>query len=137
MNNPLKRHRCALLGMVVACCAGCGGPTKHAAEGTVTLDGQPLTEARILFIPEMPGLKKTGSIVKAGRYRLPADVGLVPGVYQVQVVDDPPDIDPDLPAGQRQPRRVFPESYATSTPLRLEIDERGQGNFDFKLQSTH
>ncbi len=137
MIKILKGHRCALLGMAVACCAGCGGSTKQAVEGTVTLDGHPLTEARILFIPEMPGLKKTGSVIKAGKYRLPADVGLVPGVYRVQVVDDPPDVDPDLPAGQRKPRRVLPGLYATSTPLRLEVDERGQGDFDFQLQSTH
>ncbi|WP_428307728.1 hypothetical protein [Lacipirellula sp.] len=124
------------LAIAFACCLGCGGPTKHAVEGAVTLDGQPLSEARVLFVPTAEGQKKTGCLVKNGTYRLLADVGLLPGRYQVQIVDDPPDVDPDLPAAEREPRRLLPEVYATSTPLQVEVDEQGGGDFDFELKST-
>lgn len=129
-------HRHALLATFAAICTGCGAPTRHAVEGTVTLDGQPLNEARILFIPQKPGLKKTGSVLRDGRYRLLADVGLVAGIYQVQVVDDPPDNDPDSQSSEPSTRRQLPEVYAAATPLRLEVDERGRGNFDFELKSS-
>lgn len=131
-----RNRRRLALGIVAACCAGCGGPTKYAAGGSVMLDGAPLSEARILFVPEAPGLKKTGGVVNGGKYRLPADVGLAPGAYQVQVVDDPPEIDPGNSPPDQAARRRLPEFYATATPLRLEVDEHGQGNFDFALKTS-
>jgi hypothetical protein len=125
-----------LLTIAFVCSLGCGRPTKYPAQGAVTLDGQPLSEARILFVPTAEGQKKTGCLVKDGTYRLVADVGLLPGRYQVQIVDDPPDVDPDLPAAEREPRRLLPEVYATAAPLQVEVDEQGDGDFDFKLKST-
>lgn len=124
------------LAIALACCLGCGGATKYGADGTVTLDGQPLSEARILFVPMAEGRKKTGCLVKGGAFRLLADVGLLPGRYQVQIVDDPPDVDPNRPAAEREPRRLLPEVYATATPLQVEVDEHGAGEFDFELSST-
>lgn len=125
-----------VLMIALVCCPGCGGPAKLAVEGTVTLDGQPLSEARILFVPTAEGQKKTSCLVKGGTFRLLADVGLLPGRYLVEIVDDPPDVDPDLPAAEREPRRLLPEVYATATPLQVEVDEHGAGDFDFELTST-
>lgn len=133
----ISSHRLVqALALALLCSLGCGKPAKHAAQGTVTLDGEPLSEARILFVPTAEGQKKTGCLVKNGTYRLLAEVGLLPGSYQVQIVDDPPDVDPDLPAAEREPRRLLPAVYATATPLQVEVDEQGAGDFDFELKST-
>ncbi|BBO30802.1 hypothetical protein [Lacipirellula parvula] len=135
MIRTTSHRRTLALAIALACCFGCGGPTKHGVQGIVTLDGQPLSEARILFVPTAEGQKKTGCLVKDGTYRLLADVGLLPGRYQVQIVDDPPDVDPDLPTAERKPRRPLPELYAAATPLQVEVDEQGGGDFDFELNS--
>jgi hypothetical protein len=86
------------LGIVLLCVAflGCAPPTS-AANGQVTLDGRPLSEAVIVFIPLHDGARKTGAEVVAGRYELPSRDGLRPGCYRVEFIDQPVF---DLPAAE-------------------------------------
>ena len=114
--------------------AGCGGPVRRAVVGKVTLDGQPLDEAVIMFVPLEAGSRKTGARVVAGRYEVARVVGLSPGRYRVEFADDPP-IDPSLrPDAVRQGlRRQLPVSYSIASPLAVEIRADGPGELDFTL----
>ena len=73
----------AALAMVSGCSRGDG---RQRVTGRVTLDGEPLAEGAINFRPA-PGLtaNSSGGPIKAGRFQLPADRGLVPGRYLVTV----------------------------------------------------
>ena len=114
--------------------AGCGGPVRRAVAGSVTLDGQPLDEAVIVFVPLDAGGRKTRSRIEGGRYELSRDVGLLPGRYRVEVADDPP-IDPDMRPDQvkPRPRRQLPVAYSVASPLTVEVAADGLAEFDFQL----
>jgi hypothetical protein len=116
--------------------AGCGGSVRRAVAGAVTLDGRPLDEAVILFVPLDAGGRKTGGPIAAGRYEMGQHVGLLPGRYRVEIADDPP-IDPTMRPGQvkPQPRRKLPIVYSTSSPLTIEVGADDSADFDFELSS--
>jgi hypothetical protein len=115
---------------------GCGGPVRRAVAGSVTLDGLPLDEAVILFVPLDAGGRKSGGPIAAGRYEMGEDVGLLPGRYRVEVTADPP-IDPSMRPGQVRPqaRRKLPVVYSTSSPLAIEVTADGPVDFSFDLSS--
>lgn len=121
---------------VLVSSTGCGGPVRRAVAGSVTLDGQPLDEAVILFVPLDAGGRKTGGPIAAGRYAVGKDVGLLPGRYRVEVADDPP-IDFALRPEhvKPRPRRTLPFLYSTSSPLAVEVTADGPVVFSFDLSS--
>jgi hypothetical protein len=89
-------HRHILL---LACCAaalpGCGGgPRVGAVEGTVTVDGKPVSKVQVAFYPEgASGEQRHRSIAitdDEGKYRLRCDnkmSGAMVGTHKVVVVD--------------------------------------------------
>ncbi len=104
--------------------------------GHVKLDGQPLDEAAILFVPFDGNRKKTGAGIVAGDYRLPSEHGLVPGRYRVEVVDNPPlgPAEQSMILEQRSPpataappakRRLLPPRYGHKSPLTFELTADG------------
>jgi len=111
--------------LIVGIC-GCG-ESPQAISGRVTLDGQPLSEAAIQFIPTAPGVRKTSCEVQSGQYRLPLENGLVPGEYRVDLVDLPP------LSHSTKPRRPFPTRYTESSPLSMTVAADGPRTFDFAL----
>lgn len=125
---------CLLTVAAVMSSTGCGGPVRRAVAGSVTLDGRPLDEAVILFVPLDAGGRKTGGPIAGGRYEMGSDVGLLPGRYRVEIADDPP-IDPAMRPGQirPQPRRNLPVVYSTSSPLAIEVTAGGVATFNFDL----
>jgi hypothetical protein len=69
--------------------AGCAGSTFPSVTGTVTLDGQPLDGAEVMFSPDVgEGQVATGLTDSKGRFRMgtikPGD-GVRPGKYHVTV----------------------------------------------------
>lgn len=121
---------CLLLAVLIwgSCCVGCG-PHAVSVSGTVTLDGEPLNEAVIMFVPLEAERQKTGADIKEGRYQIAASDGLMPGNYRVEVADNPPLDGPrganGRPTGMQQ-RRPFPYRYAHDSLLTAEIDETGE-----------
>lgn len=116
---------------------GCGGPDKRAVSGSVTLEGKPLDEAVIMFVPIDIQAGKTGAAIKQGRYEVPRDVGLLPGRYRVEIADDPP-----IDHAHRNPtskplasRRRLPVHYSVASPLAIDVAPGGPTEFDFPLTS--
>jgi hypothetical protein len=129
--------------LTAACVLGLAGcrPKTVAVTGSVSLDGAPLDEATILFVPLMAGPKKVMARVESGRYRVPAERGLSAGEYRVEVADDPPLAPPTagMAASNSVParRRPFPYHYAQDSPLRIAVTAKaGAHTFDFELKSA-
>lgn len=127
--NPISLP-CALIAFVAAVTVlpGCG-PARTPMHGRVTLDGQSLDEAAILFVPLDPGRKKTGASIVKGSYELKAEDGLLPGKYRVEIADNPPLSSParETSGNKARPstkRRLIPPTYSRESPLGVEIDGR-------------
>ena len=141
-SHPPRR---ACLGTIVVSLSlllGCT-PNPTPVSGRVTLDGQPLNEAIILFIPLEAGRKKTGATIKEGAYEVLQLNGLTPGKYRVEIVDNPPLELAHRPTAERnvslQTRRVLPAQYCQTSPLFVELSGASSQNprmFDFELVSN-
>lgn len=127
---------------------GCGSNT-NSVTGTVTLDGKPVSDATIQFVPDGAGRDATGQTDKNGYFSMstfkPGD-GVVPGTYKVVIA--PPLGEPDktqhanagdamnAPAAKPVPKKAssFPEKYTRpdQTPLTQEVPAKGKVVFELK-----
>jgi hypothetical protein len=90
--NRLRTSSCGLLlalAIAIASVAGCGKPTgldKVVVHGTVTLDGQPISNGEIRFIPA-PGTAGpiSGGPIKDGAYVAEGRGGVPLGDHQVEI----------------------------------------------------
>ena len=121
-------------GLCVACLliTGCGrtGPELAEVAGLVTLDGQPLPEAYVEFIPVEGGRASGGVTDDAGRYELVYSVretGALVGKSRVLITTG----DPANP--RKRPEKV-PPRYNQQTTLMATV-ESGSNQHDFKLTS--
>lgn len=77
-------------------------------------------------------------MIEAGRYKIPAEKGLLPGKYQVLVsASDYQGKKPDpssAPGAAYQSKELFPEIYNTKSTLNIEVTAQGPNNFDFHLK---
>jgi hypothetical protein len=119
--------------------AGCGGTDRRPLVGSVTLDNKPLPTGLIQFEPAEGDGRATGAVIAAGRYEIPANLGLPPGRYRVriQAVEEaapaPPDAAPGdvfLPPG----KDLIPARYNAATELSAEITPSGGSAHDFHLK---
>ena len=141
-----KWSKRALCGLVALCAtAGCGGVKYEPVEGTITLNGKPLENAQVQFLPDpqqgTKGLRSTGVSDTEGRFKLTCDdgqVGAVPGKHRVLVQDlkqwegiRPGREDSTKPL---KPSRL-PTRYTstTETPLKAEVKAGGE---PIKLELT-
>ena len=108
----------AILGAAVVSLAGGCGPQSGAglvqARGTITYNGQPLTQGSISFIPTgTTGGSAAGNIDSEGHYTLStlkAGDGIAPGTYQVRIESwaSPPRMDE---TGTHPGKPAIPERY--------------------------
>jgi hypothetical protein len=130
MANKSKAFSTAIIavviGLLASATAGCR-PAPVAIQGTVTLDGEPLDQAAIQFIPTAPNRKKTGCAIQQGKYELPAKNGLLPGAYRADILD--------LPLLTHEPAPPRPElhRYSNDSPLKIVVEPGGTRTFDFEL----
>jgi hypothetical protein len=118
-------------------------PEVGQVDGTVTVNGKPLSKLTIMFFPE-PGdgrpetpITAYGASDDAGKYQLrhyfngKDDVGVPVGWNRVTVIDQRQQ---HTPQGQAQPPRLISNQYANimTTPLRFEV-KPGQQTIDLKL----
>ena len=123
-----------VLGLVTV--AGCGGNADlGTVAGVVTLDGQPLANATVEFIPTDDGEMRSsydGTTDASGRYELyfsAGKAGAAPGAYSVHIwPPEPNDESPPQPAPQLPPR------YNARTELTATVD-RGDNVVNFELAS--
>ncbi len=130
---------------------GCGGSRTSPVKGVVTLDGKPLADASIQFVPQGEGRDATGQTDKDGQFVMstfqPQD-GVAPGTYKVVISPPAGSADPTQYASSEEamsaaskPRakkdsasRALPQKYSRSdqTPLVQEVPVQGKLRFDLK-----
>jgi uncharacterized protein (TIGR03067 family) len=96
-------------------------------EGWVTLNGKPLANATVVFVPvDKKGQKATGTTNKNGEYKLTTHgkKGALSGKYKVIITKDIQG-NPVLPARYRSEK---------TTPFEATVVAKGQNTVDFKLQ---
>lgn len=122
-----------VLALAVCMSLGCSGvdPGPELAEvtGKVTLDNQPLPNARVVFIPE-DGPASAAITNEAGEYELMGKSGAKGGVPGNNRVEISTDLDGTR---DRAKEKALPK-YNTATTLSAQV-EVGSNNFDFKLES--
>ncbi len=146
------RRMFMLLGMVVL--SGCGdGRGTVPVEGILKLDGQPLKEASVQFVPQGAGRDATATTDGSGKFVMstfePRD-GALPGSYKVVITPSTPiEATPDgvsadaamqaASAAAVKPRAraagpQVPESYTRidQTPLKQEVPPTGEIVIDIK-----
>jgi len=122
--------------VLAAVFAGCGQSETVPVTGTVLLNGQPATEAEVLFTPSK-GRMASGQTDAAGKFTLstnkPGD-GAVPGDHKVTVVQYyPPGKAPPMGGG---PPPRFPAIYAetSQTPLQAKVERGAKNDFTFEMK---
>ncbi|MFI4876266.1 MAG: hypothetical protein ACIALR_13035 [Blastopirellula sp. JB062] len=120
---------CLTLPIAVGC--GPAGPTKHAVQGQVTLDGQPIAEGKILL---RDPTRQVGSV----------EASIVDGAYELETLPGPKRVEitalkeVPLPGGRANVEgdtttfvEAIPARYNSKSTLELEIDsDLDQQNFE-------
>jgi hypothetical protein len=107
------------------------GPPRVALRGTVTLNGSPLAEGSIRFaLPDPRNPVDCAAVIRDGRYEIPADQGVPPGRYRVEITNVPPG-----PTGGPLPPPL-PARYHAQSQLHVELSAGGPNVFDFALESS-
>ena len=131
--------------VIIAAClvSGCGSDSgRGAVSGKVTVDGQPLAEGVITFVPAAgTDGPSAGSEVKDGRYSIPAETGPVPGDYRVELRAQKKtgkmiEVGSPEPPGTKIPETVeaLPAMYNTKSTLKETI-KVGNNPIDFDLKT--
>jgi hypothetical protein len=116
--------------MVAVCLVGCGRPEVElgSVTGTVTLDGKPLSNAFVQFVPSRGGRAAGGATDETGHYELDysaQDKGALVGTAKVLISTGDPE------SGRKE---MVPPRYNRNTDLTAEVGP-GANVLDFELQS--
>jgi hypothetical protein len=130
---------CAAL--LVTMLLGCArGPSTAEVWGDVSFEGEAIAEGTIEFIPiEGTAGPSVGSVIRAGAYRVPAEIGpVVGGVYRVELraVRETGRPAPKHPSGKGIPERalIFPPEYNINSRLRVKISaSHAENRHDFHV----
>lgn len=114
---------------------GCGSSGFSSTEGVVTLDGQPLANATVMFqSPNMP--MATARTNQDGKYRVETGgtKGIKPGEYSVTVAA----YAKGKNGGERAPNLIIPQRYLQpeTSGLKAEIGSGTNRDVNFELVST-
>jgi len=128
--------------VLVSTLCGCGpepGEVRGQIAGKVTFNGQPLTEAVILFRQSMQGVNMTAELKPDGGYEIitAKGPGLPLGEYEVCICPPPADHDlgPIRVSAAQRPRPDIPKKYRSfeTSGLLLTVKE-GDNPFDIDME---
>ena len=137
-NVILRRPRSAIV-LLLVMLAGCGsGDSIGDVAGTVTLNGKPLTSAKVVFYPER-GPAASGVLDAEGRFTLTthaAGDGAMIGKHAVTVVPLSRGVPPEAMAAMESKDAKMPSlgsaSPAVNIPLRYQRAETSKLTFEVK-----
>jgi len=124
--------------LLLSCCLatltlGCGGGlATYGLTGIVDLDGTPLREGEITFLPKDPKLRPGGSRIKDGNYT----VELEKGTYEVKIhATKSVPLEPGEPSVSGEKEKlvsIIPERYNEKTELTVQVTGNDKKNFSLK-----
>jgi hypothetical protein len=124
-----------LVCIVVLSLSGCsnhGSPKLVPIQGSVTLDGVPLTDASVNFVSQANNASLGGANIKDGAFqvRLPA------GAYKVQILASRPVPGSSVPdmGGAPVLQSIIPARYNSATSLTADVAD-GHAPLSFSLMS--
>ncbi|MSU77111.1 MAG: hypothetical protein EXS16_03335 [Gemmataceae bacterium] len=131
-----------LLSLLPLACAG-NTDGRRALSGTVVLNGEPLDHGAIKFQATDPSQKyETGAMIELGKFNIPAEFGLTPGVYKVTITSQ--EIDKNVappvakgPGGTPPPamHERIPPDYNSQSSRTIEVKAAPEANkFDFDIK---
>ncbi|BBO31236.1 hypothetical protein [Lacipirellula parvula] len=142
LKQEIRNVACLVIALVVA--AGCGPKTDRLPiSGTVTLDGAPLDSGSIRF-NSRPGekLQSAGAMIHDGAYEIPAEQGLLPGIYIVEMSSPDTKAPPIMVGGDDgspkfpvAPDRIPPE-FNSGGGKTIELSRDGDAKFNFEVTSS-
>jgi hypothetical protein len=115
---------------------GCGSGTQASVSGKVTLDGSPLDDATISFVPLAGGQQQAAwATIKGGQYAIAGKEGLGTGRFRVEIralrsLGDSQN-DPTRPTPAKE---AVPGKYNSKSELVVNINP-GDNVADFELKS--
>jgi hypothetical protein len=127
-----RRLRLVLL-VVAAALTGCGGP--ESLSGTVTLDGEPLTEAAVAFFPQGSNAESiVGMTDKDGRFVITPAAGstIAYGKYKV-IVTKRAEATPAQIEAFIVPDELIPAKYSDLSQTELEVEVNSSASVDLRL----
>lgn len=140
-------QRWNILTAVIAFCiptalVGCGAKTDRLpVSGTVALNGVPLDTGSIRFSSTGEKLVASGSVIVDGEFSIPAEKGLPPGTYRLEITspdnNSPPVVYRDASGGPgipTQPERIPPE-FNMNSQKTVDVTTDGDNHFEFAIQS--
>lgn len=116
--------------------AGCGKSDIAAVEGTITMDGKPLSGASVVFQP--PGGRPSGARTnEEGKYVLNYSggrKGAIPGLNRVKISTQADPYEDEAGNPVKATPETIPMKYNTRTELEFTVveGERNVANFDLK-----
>jgi len=129
--------------LTIATGTGCGkkGPKRAAVAGSVSLDGQPITEGVIQFLPvEGTVGPEAGGVIENGRYDIPRQRGPIVGKNRIEFraskktgrkIQDPTGRTGTL---TDEFKEAFPATANTKSTLVREIKDE-PNKLDFEIKS--
>ena len=139
-----QRGAALFLTAVVSSLCGCGGAEYPLApvSGVVTLDGEPLAGAAVVFQPKpTESVKKPapGSVARTddqGRYTLATvndEPGAALGRHRVRIYSYSPESAPVSDVDTEDVQELVPERYNYRSELFFEVEPEGTDAADFSL----
>lgn len=110
---------------------------RHAVEGTVAVDGEPIKIGSINFQAQQTSGTSSGGIIRDGRYSIPADKGLTVGRYKVMIfatkegTGETAKVMPGDP--MPPPAELIPAEYNVNSDKFIEVTEQGPYEFSFEI----
>jgi hypothetical protein len=141
MLDQLSRsQRVLLVAVVSAVTSACGpaaDPGYRPVSGTISLDGEPLAEAIVSFLPDGEGSSGTGRTDDSGRYTLfyaSQRPGAKVGLNRVMISKESSvsRADSEFAAPDEEEGELLPSRYNIKTELTATVEE-GDNVFDFQL----
>lgn len=131
----------AFVAVSVAGCGGVEGPAREPISGVVTLDGKPLDQGLITFIPESGGDLIVSGLVVDGAFDLPRHEGPGLGAHRVEVRARKETgkvlknrEDPENPIKEQV--EAVPVRYNQRSELRAEVLEGADNRFTYELAGS-
>ena len=123
---------------------GCSGSSgRMEVSGTVTLEGSPVKEGQVIFIPLDQQGSESGSPITNGEYKVPQDRGLLPGKYRVRITsgDGKTLANEELAAQPGGNTNIVsfdrvPEDWSEKSTQEVEVKAGEQNKFDFRIRKA-
>jgi len=149
-NRQLSRRPrwggCAWICLLITCMAGCGGGSadfgpRAAVKGKVTLDGEPVPLARIVFINDSTAnvAVKATALIQDGVYEIDEGRGPLIGKNKVKIESEQIELE-HFEQKRGDDKTAVPEFNAFLIPpqyrrpmLKAEVEEVGENQFDYQL----